>query len=87
MKYRPKFIITIFLTAALMVGLVIAPEMAQAASKGKVALVSDVGGRGDLSFNDMSFKGTEKAAADFGLEMVGIQSGTAADYLSQIGFV
>jgi basic membrane protein A len=84
MKYRPKFIITIFLTAALMVGLVIAPEMAQAASKGKVALVSDVGGRGDLSFNDMSFKGTEKAAADFGLEMVGIQSGTAADYLPNV---
>ena len=84
MKHRPKFIITIFMAAALMVGLVIAPAMAQAASKGKVALVSDVGGRGDLSFNDMSFMGTEKAAADFGLEMVGIQSATAADYLPNI---
>ena len=84
MKHRPKFIITIFLAAALMAGVVIAPTMAQAASKGKVALVSDVGGRGDLSFNDMSFLGTEKAAADFGLEMVGIQSATAADYLPNI---
>jgi basic membrane protein A len=84
MKHRPKFIITIFMAAVLMVGLVIAPEMTQAASKGKVALVSDVGGRGDLSFNDMSFKGTEKAAADFGLEMVGIQSATAADYLPNV---
>ena len=84
MKHRPNLTFTILMAAVLMVGLVIAPEMAQAASKGKVALVSDVGGRGDLSFNDMSFNGTEKAAADFGLEMVGIQSATAADYLPNI---
>jgi basic membrane protein A len=84
MKHRPNFIVTILMAAVLIVGLMIAPDMAQAASKGKVALVSDVGGRGDLSFNDMSFKGTEKAAADFGLEMVGIQSATAADYLPNI---
>ncbi len=84
MKHRPKLIITIFTAAVLMVGLVLAPGMAQAASKGKVALVSDVGGRGDLSFNDMSFKGTDKAAADFGLEMVGIQSATASDYLPNV---
>jgi basic membrane protein A len=84
MKRRPNLIVTILMAAVLMVGLVIAPGLAKAASKGKVALVSDVGGRGDLSFNDMSFKGTEKAAADFGLEMVGIQSATAADYLPNI---
>jgi basic membrane protein A len=84
MKNRPKLIVTIFTAALLMVGLVMTPGMAQAASKGKVALVSDVGGRGDLSFNDMSFKGTDKAAADFGLEMVGIQSATAADYLPNV---
>jgi len=84
MKHRPKLIVTILTAALLMVGLVVTPGMAQAASKGKVALVSDVGGRGDLSFNDMSFKGTDKAAADFGLEMVGIQSATAADYLPNV---
>ena len=84
MKHRPKLIVTIFTAALLMVGLVMTPGMAQAASKGKVALVSDVGGRGDLSFNDMSFKGTDKAAADFGLEMVGLQSATAADYLPNV---
>jgi basic membrane protein A len=84
MKNRPKLIVSIFTAALLMVGLVMTPGMAQAASKGKVALVSDVGGRGDLSFNDMSFKGTDKAAADFGLEMVGIQSATAADYLPNV---
>ena len=84
MKHRLKLIVTIFTTAVLVVGLVMTPVMARAESKGKGALVSDVGGRGDLSFNDMSFKGTEKAAADFGLEMVGIQSATAADYLPNI---
>ena len=84
MKNRPKLIVTIFTAALLMVGLVMTPGMAQAALKGKVAIVSDVGGRGDLSFNDMGFKGTDKAAADFGLEMVGIQSATAADYLPNV---
>jgi basic membrane protein A len=84
MKHSLKLIATIFTAAVLMVGLVMTPGMAQAAAKGKVALVSDVGGRGDLSFNDMSFMGTDKAAADFGLEMVGIQSATAADYLPNV---
>ncbi len=84
MKNSPKFIVTVFTAVALMAVLLMTPAMAQAALKGKVALVSDVGGRGDLSFNDMSFKGTDKAAADFGLEMVGIQSATAADYLPNV---
>ena len=52
--------------------------------KGKVAVILDVGGRGDLSFNDMGFKGTDEAARDFGLEMVEIQSATAADYLPNV---
>ena len=82
MKNRLRMIVTILMAAVLALGLVIAPGTAQA--KGKVALVSDVGGRGDLSFNDMSFKGTDQAAADFGLEMVGIQSATAADYLPNV---
>ncbi len=51
---------------------------------GKVAIVLDVGGRGDLSFNDMGFKGTDQAARDFGLEMTEVQSATGADYLPNI---
>jgi len=51
---------------------------------GKVAVVLDVGGRGDLSFNDMGFKGTDQAAIDFGLEMVEVQSATAADYVPNL---
>jgi basic membrane protein A len=84
MKHNQKLLVAIFTAAVLMVGLVMTHGMTQAALKGKVAIVSDVGGRGDLSFNDMGFKGTDKAAADFGLEMVGIQSATAADYLPNV---
>ncbi|MCX6098978.1 MAG: BMP family ABC transporter substrate-binding protein [Candidatus Bipolaricaulota bacterium] len=51
---------------------------------GKVAVVLDVGGRGDLAFNDMGFKGTDQAAKDFGLEMVEVQCATGADYLPNI---
>jgi len=51
---------------------------------GKVAVVLDVGGRGDLSFNDMGFKGTDQAAADFGYEMVEVQCATGADYLPNL---
>ena len=50
----------------------------------KIAIVLDVGGRGDLSFNDMAFIGAERAAEEFGLEMVEVQSATAADYLPNL---
>ena len=48
---------------------------------GKIAIVLDVGGRGDLSFNDMGFAGADRAAADYGLEVTEVQSASAADYL------
>ena len=65
--------------AVVVVSLFLVPAFA-----GRVALILDVGGRGDLSFNDMGFKGTEEAVRDFGWEMVEIQSATAADYLPNI---
>lgn len=68
---------------ALVVALVAAPAVAQAL-KGKVAVVLDVGGRGDLSFNDMGFKGTDQAAKDFGLQMVEVQNASGADYLPNL---
>ena len=55
-----------------------------AAGQGKIAIVLDVGGRGDLSFNDMGFVGADRAVQDFGLEMVEVQSATAADYLPNL---
>jgi len=48
---------------------------------GKIAIVLDVGGRGDLSFNDMGFAGADRAATEFGLEITEVQSASAADYL------
>lgn len=45
----------------------------------KIALVTDVGGRGDLSFNDMAFKGGDEAEEDFNVEMIELISETMDD--------
>ncbi len=50
----------------------------------KIAVVSDIGGRGDLSFNDMAFKGGDEAVQDFGVEMVELISKTEADYVPNL---
>jgi len=52
--------------------------------KVKIAVVSDIGGRGDLSFNDMAFKGGEEAERDFGVEMIELISETEADYVPNL---
>ena len=50
----------------------------------KIAVVSDVGGRGDLSFNDMGYKGGAEAAKAFGVTMVELVSKTEADYVPNL---
>nr|HID15041.1 BMP family ABC transporter substrate-binding protein [Anaerolineae bacterium] len=50
----------------------------------KIAVVSDIGGRGDLSFNDMAFKGGDDAVRDFGVEMVEVISKAEADYVPNL---
>jgi basic membrane protein A len=50
----------------------------------KLCIVYDVGGRGDLSFNDMAALGGSQAAADFGWELIEQQSATEADYLPNL---
>ena len=50
----------------------------------KIAVVSDIGGRGDLSFNDMAFKGGDEAVKDFGVQMVELISKTEADYVPNL---
>ncbi len=54
------------------------------AKKIKIAVVSDIGGRGDLSFNDMAFKGADDAARDFGVEVVELISKSEQDYLPNL---
>jgi len=49
-----------------------------------IAVVSDVGGRGDLSFNDMGFKGGAEAEKAFGVKMFALISKTEADYVPNL---
>ncbi len=50
----------------------------------KIAIVYDIGGRGDLSFNDMAYMGAERAAKDFGLQLTQLQSNSENDYLPNL---
>lgn len=84
MNRKFTLMVSILTVAMLLVFLVIVPGTAEAKLKGRVAVILDVGGRGDLSFNDMGFKGTDEAASDFGLKMTEIQSATASDYLPNV---
>lgn len=52
--------------------------------KNAIAIVYDVGGRGDLSFNDMAYLGASKAAKDFNLELVQLQSNSEDDYYKNL---
>lgn len=54
------------------------------AQKIKIAIVSDIGGRGDLSFNDMAFKGGDDAKRDFGVEVVELISKKEEDYIPNL---
>jgi basic membrane protein A len=54
-----------------------------AALTGRIAVVLG-GGRGDLSFNDMGFKGASEAAKQLGLELVTVQSVATADYFPNL---
>jgi len=53
-------------------------------SKRNICIVYDVGGRGDLSFNDMAYLGASRAAKDFGLKLVEAQSTSQNDYLPNL---
>lgn len=50
----------------------------------KAAMVTDVGGLGDKSFNDLSYKGLERAKADLGVEIRVVESKEPTDYESNI---
>jgi len=50
----------------------------------KIAVVSDIGGRGDLSFNDMAFKGGGESEKAFGVKMVELISKSEADYVPNL---
>lgn len=62
----------------------ISPPAPPTPRKVKIAVVSDIGGRGDLSFNDMAFKGGDEAEKDFGIEMIELVSKVEADYVPNL---
>jgi basic membrane protein A len=52
--------------------------------KGTIYVIYDIGGRGDLSFNDMAYLGASRAAKDFGLGLKEVQSKTQDDYVPNL---
>jgi basic membrane protein A len=52
--------------------------------KGTIYVIYDIGGRGDLSFNDMAYLGASRAARDFGLGLKEVQSKTQDDYVPNL---
>jgi basic membrane protein A len=77
-------IVAIIVIIAAVAGVYLVVIKPTAAPAFKIAVVSDVGGRGDLSFNDMGFKGGEDAERDFGVAMVELISQSEADYLPNL---
>lgn len=54
------------------------------APKLKAAMVTDVGGLGDKSFNDLSWAGLQKAQTDLGVQVKVLESKQIADYESNL---
>ncbi|MEM4651861.1 MAG: BMP family protein [Pyrobaculum sp.] len=52
--------------------------------KGNIYVIYDIGGRGDLSFNDMAYLGASRAAKDSGLGLKEVQSKTQDDYVPNL---
>lgn len=61
-----------------------AEEATVDASDLKIGLVTDLGGVEDQSFNQSSWEGLQRAAADFGVEVNYLSSSTDADYAPNI---
>ena len=76
--------IVIAIVIAVGIGAYVYTRVAAPAAEFKIAVVSDIGGRGDLSFNDMAFKGGDDAEEDFGVEMVELISTSEADYVPNL---
>ena len=73
---------TAFLCLALVVVAFAADGLAIAARDERIVVL--LNGRGDLSFNDMAYKGVADAARDFGFEMDAVQNATIADALPNL---
>lgn len=84
MRLRLSVVMLITTLAALLLLPYAQPPAPAAVRPFKIAVVSDVGGRGDLSFNDMAFKGGDDAERDLGVKMVEVISKVEADYVPNL---
>ncbi len=50
----------------------------------RTAMVTDVGGLGDQSFNDSAYRGLQRAEEEFGAEIEVLESGSTTDYVSNL---
>lgn len=55
-------------------------SVATAAPKYKIAMVTDIGGLGDQSFNDAAYRGLQRAAKELGMEIKVVESKKMDDY-------
>lgn len=72
---------------SLLVGILLVALFAvsfSAAAHGSLAIVFDVGGRGDLSFNDMGALGGDRAARELGVTVREVESATTSDFLPNL---
>ncbi|MEM0462999.1 BMP family ABC transporter substrate-binding protein [Pyrobaculum sp.] len=88
-KLLVALVVVIIAVAAAALLLLQQPQQAstqttQTPSKGNIYVIYDIGGRGDLSFNDMAYLGASKAAKDFGLGLKEVQSKTQDDYVPNL---
>lgn len=72
------------LVIALLVALLALPAGVFAQSNGALAIVFDVGGRGDLSFNDMGALGGDRAKAELGVRIQEVESASTSDFLPNL---
>lgn len=72
-----KRTILFLLVCTMLFGLV---GSAVAAPKYKVAMVTDIGGLGDQSFNDAAYRGLQRAAKELGVEIKVVESKKMDDY-------
>jgi len=77
-------VVAIVVIAAIGAYIALQPKAPSKQTPTKIAVVYDIGGRGDLSFNDMAYLGASKASKDFNLELVEVQSKSETDYLPNL---
>jgi basic membrane protein A len=78
-KVGAALLILIIIVAVVAAYFLIQPAQPMPTKKVKVAILFDVGGRGDLSFNDMAYLGATKAQKDFGIEIETLTPKSLAD--------